>query len=77
MPRINAVLSQVEEAFTPARRKRLYRTSTAVLLILTLNGVIDAESAEGYGFALSQLLGVVASEVAVRNLSEDYESDDE
>lgn len=67
------LIARAEGWFTPARRKTIYRIMSGVLLLLMVNGVLDAESAQGYALALSHILAVGATELAAANVTYDDE----
>lgn len=52
---------------TPAQRKAVYRTVSAVLLLLVLHKVVTADEAATYLSALALALGIVPAELAARN----------
>lgn len=52
---------------TPAQRKTVYRTVSAVLLVLVLHKVVTADEAATYLTALTLALGIIPAELAARN----------
>ena len=52
---------------TPARRKAIYRTASAVLVLLALYKVVTADEAATYAQAAAVLLGIAPAELAARN----------
>jgi len=54
---------------TPAHRKAVYRTVSAVLLVLVLHKVVTADEAATYLSALALALGIVPAELAARNVN--------
>lgn len=60
-------LQAVEDALTPARRRKVYRIVQAVLLVLALHQVTTAEQAATYLQALALAAGIVPAQLAARN----------
>lgn len=56
---------------TPAQRRVVYRTVSAVLLVLVLHKVVSADEAGTYLTALALGLGIVPAELAARNVPTD------
>lgn len=56
---------------TPARRKAVYRTVQAALLVLVLHKVVTAEEAATYLQALALAAGLAPAELAARNVPTD------
>jgi len=52
---------------TPGQRRTVYRTVSAVLLVLVLHKVVTADEASTYLTALALALGIVPAELAARN----------
>lgn len=52
---------------TPKQRKAVYRTVSAVLLVLVLHRVVTADEAATYLTAVALALGIVPAELAARN----------
>lgn len=65
---ISTKLDQVAEAITPARRRYLYRAAGAVVLILGVHGLVEADTATAYLQALAIFLGLAPAELAARNV---------
>lgn len=64
---VSQFLDDVAEAITPARRRAIYRTASAVLLVLALHQAVTAEQAATYLQALALFLGIAPAELAARN----------
>lgn len=64
-------MEKVLSFFTPAHRKAIYRIASAILLILTMHGLVTADEAAQYLQALAMLLGVSVAELAHAHVNED------
>lgn len=63
MSTINEKLTALEQALTPARRRKVYRLATIVVVALFAREVSQGDVLQ----ALAILLGVAPSELAARN----------
>lgn len=63
MSTINEKLAEVEAALTPARRRRVYRLASIVVVALFAREVTQGDVLQ----ALAILLGVAPAEMAARN----------
>jgi hypothetical protein len=61
------IVDRVEAAATPARRRYLYRLTGAVVLILGVHGVAEADTLQAYLQAVAIFLGVAPAELAARH----------
>jgi hypothetical protein len=68
---INEKLSQLEQALTPARRRRVYRLVSVLLLLLVAHKVLTAPDVASYLQALAIALGIAPAELAARNTPQD------
>lgn len=59
------------DAFTPARRKRLYLALMALGGVAVLYGVMTADQVAAWGQVLIQVLGVSGLGLAVKNLTQE------
>ena len=62
-------LTKFEAAFTPARRKVIYRITSAVLLVLSVNQAVTAEEASAYLQAAGLALGIGVTELAATHVT--------
>lgn len=70
MTKINDAISAIEDAATPARRRKVYRIVQAVLLVLVLRGLVTSDDATGYLQALALAVGLAPAELAARNVTD-------
>lgn len=68
---LGKAFAEVPDRFnpSPAQRRAIYRTASAVLLVLVLHKVVTADEAGTYLTALTLALGIVPAELAARNVT--------
>lgn len=65
MSTLNEKLTELEQALTPARRRKVYRLATIVVLVVFARQLSQGDVLE----ALAILLGVAPTELAARNVA--------